>query len=175
MADGGTRFGERDLAAFEVAQQTRDRLTQAVRFDEPPIGVRRRRESGRHFDALLGQMPHHLAERSVLAADQRYVAAPERFEPHHKRRVRGHSGAPLPTSGRIMEERVGASLMQINFGAAQTADQSRLLRPGALKPATLRLSRARRSLTTPITTPSRSTLATTFPSRAGHNCCWSAR
>src|SRR5262249_35526640 len=61
----------------------------------------------------------------------------------------------------------GRSLGAHRLAASVTARQTNRAGYGRkFKPATLRLMTARRSLTTPITTPMRSMVATTLPSRA---------
>jgi hypothetical protein len=44
---------------------------------------------------LRAEVAHHLAERGILAADARHVAAPEGLEPDHVWSVGGHTVLPV--------------------------------------------------------------------------------
>ena len=108
MADRLAGLGKRGLAGGQVIEHRADRLAQAVRLDEAPIGIRRGGEAGRDIDALAAEIAHHLAERGVLAADDGNVPAPQLLEPDYIGVLWGaHCLLPYGNSGALAASALG--------------------------------------------------------------------
>src|SRR5690606_28702217 len=88
----------------ELGEPRLHRLAEAVRLQEPPIGVRRGGEAGRHLDAPAAQRTHHLAERGVLAADACDVRSRQILEPEH---LRGWRMEGLRSCAHVLPRKVG--------------------------------------------------------------------
>jgi hypothetical protein len=59
----------RAIVDVEAHAFRRNALAKAALREEVAVGLGRRRETVRHAHARLGQLPDHLAERRILAAD----------------------------------------------------------------------------------------------------------
>ncbi len=94
-ADRRSRFGQWHRAVRNAGELAAHDLAQGVRVDEAPIRIGRGGKAGRHPHALRREMAHHLAERGVLAADERHVGASELFEPNNERRRGSRVGCGL--------------------------------------------------------------------------------
>ncbi len=70
-----------DVVGAQPFERRLQRLERAGRLERVAVGVGRDREPVRDQHALVAELPVHLAERGVLAADNRDVCDPDLVEP----------------------------------------------------------------------------------------------
>ena len=87
-------LGERGMAGTPRRERIPDHPHQSVGFDESPVSVRRRGEAVGNLDARAAERTDHFAERGVLAADARDIAALEVRKPGCQRVFFRHHALP---------------------------------------------------------------------------------